>query len=87
MEKSGFVGLRVCCIFVKKVLFNFLVDMLWFLVFLVILFNEVIKIIFYLFNKILRKGWEYSMFVVVILINNILIEMLNFYILMRSYVM
>lgn len=48
---------------------------------------EVIKIIFYLFNKILRKGWEYSMFVVVILINNILIEMLNFYILMRSYVM
>lgn len=86
MEKSGFVGLRVC-MFVKKVLFNFLVDMLWFLVFLVILFNEVIKIIFYLFNKILRKGWEYSMFVVVILINNILIEMLNFYILMRSYVM
>lgn len=83
MEKSGFVGLRVC-MFVKKVLFNFLVDMLWFLVFLVILFNEVIKIIFY---KILRKGWEYSMFVVVILINNILIEMLNFYILMRSYVM
>lgn len=86
MEKSSFVGLRVC-MFVKKVLFNFLVDMLWFLVFLVILFNEVIKIIFYLFNKILRKGWEYSMFVVVILINNILIEMLNFYILMRSYVM
>lgn len=86
MEKSSFVGLRVC-MFVKKVLFNFLVDMLWFLVFLVILFNEEIKIIFYLFNKILRKGWEYSMFVVVILINNILIEMLNFYILMRSYVM
>lgn len=86
MEKSSFVGLRVC-MFVKKVLFNFLVDMLWFLVFLVILFYEVIKIIFYLFNKILRKGWEYSMFVVVILINNILIEMLNFYILMRSYVM
>lgn len=86
MEKSSFVGLRVC-MFVKKVLFNFLVDMLWFLVFLVILFNEVIKIIFYLFNKILRKMWEYSMFVVVILINNILIEMLNFYILMRSYVM
>lgn len=52
-----------------------------------VLFNEEIKIIFYLFNKILRKGWEYSMFVVVILINNILIEMLNFYILMRSYVM
>lgn len=86
MEKSSFVGLWVC-MFVKKVLFNFLVDMLWFLVFLVILFNEEIKIIFYLFNKILRKGWEYSMFVVVILINNILIEMLNFYILMRSYVM
>lgn len=49
-------------------------------------FNEEIKIIFYSFNKTSRKGWEYSMFAVVTLINNTSTEMSNSHILTRSHV-
>lgn len=59
---------------------------MWFLVSLVISFYEVIKIIFYSFNKTSRKGWEYSMFAVVTLINNTSTEMSNSHILTRSHV-
>lgn len=85
MEKSGFVGPRVRML-AKKVLLNFLADTPWFLVSLVISFYEVIKIIFYSFNKTSRKGWEYSMFAVVTLINNTSTEMSNSHILTRSHV-